>query len=108
MRLSETILDLAGSPWPSIWYSFQLFLKIVTPGEPTRLEAKLRAEVTKVVDKNIERLEEYERSNPDAPLKTIRNLSVMTGGGRNGPISPFASEFTNLNLFGSLFFIFFI
>lgn len=106
LSLSETILDLAGDPWPSIWYSFQLLLKIVTPGEPTRSEAKLRAKVTKVVDKNIERLEEYERKNPEAPLKTIRNLSVMTGGGRTGPLSEFASEFTNLNLFGSFSFVF--
>lgn len=107
LSLSETILDLAGDPWPSIWYSFQLLLKLVTPGEPTRSEAKLRAKVAKVVDNNIERLEEHERKNPEAPLKTIRNLSVMTGGGRTGPLSEFASEFTNLNLFGSFFFRFF-
>lgn len=105
LHLSETILDLAGDPWPSIWYSFQLLLKLVTPGEPTRSEAKLRAKVTKVVDKNIERLEEYEGTNPEAPLKTIRNLSVMTGGGKTGPLSEFASESTNLNLFGSFSFI---
>lgn len=78
----------------------------MTPGEPTRSEAKLRAKVAIIVDKNIEILEEYERKNPEAPLKTIRNLSVMTGGGRTGPLSQFASEFTNLNLFGSFYFIF--
>ena len=106
LRLSETILDLAGAPWPSIWYSFQLFLKLVTPGEPTRSETKLRAKVTRVVDKNIRKLEEYERKNPAAPLKTIRNLSVMTGGNRTGPLSQFASEFTKLNVFGSFSFVF--
>ncbi|KAL8793065.1 MAG: hypothetical protein Q9195_004377 [Heterodermia aff. obscurata] len=100
LHLSETILDLAGNPWPSIWYGFQLFLKLVSPGEPTRSEARLRAKVAKIVDGNMGILEEYERDNPDAPLKTIRNLSVMSGGGRTGPLSPFASEFTSLNIFG--------
>lgn len=79
----------------------QLFLKLVAPGEPTRSEANLRAKVPKVVERNLRKLEEYERNNPDAPMKTIRNLSVMTGGGRTGPLSKFAAEFTNLNLFGS-------
>lgn len=101
LELSETIITLAGDPWPSVWYSFQLFFKLVTPGEPTRSEAKLRAKVAKVVDGNIGKLEAYERANPDAPLKTIRNLSIMTGGGRTGPLSKLASEFTNLNLFGT-------
>ncbi|KAN0074815.1 hypothetical protein V8E54_007426 [Elaphomyces granulatus] len=82
-----------------LWYSFQLFLKLVAPGEPTRSEAKLRARVANVVQRNIGILEEYECSNPDAPLKTIRNLSIMTGGGRTGPLSKLASEFTNLNVF---------
>ena len=106
LALSETIINLAGNPWPSVWYSFLLFLKLVNPGDPTRSEAKLRAKVAGVVEKNIEKLEEYEHKNPDAPLKIIRNLSVMTGGGRTGPLSRFASEFTNLNLFGSFSFIF--
>ena len=101
LSLSETIITLAGNPWPSVWYSFLLFLKLVNPGEPTRSEAKLRAKVAKVVENNIGKLEEYEQNNPDAPLKTIRNLSVMTGGGITGPLSKFAFEFTNLNLFGS-------
>jgi len=100
LSLSETIITLAGDPWPSVWYSFQLFLKLVAPGEPTRSEAKLRARVAKIVKRNIGILEEYEYNNPDAPLKTIRNLSIMTGGGRTGPLSKLASEFTNLNLFG--------
>ena len=101
LSLSETILDLAGNPWPSIWYSFQLFLKLVSPGQPTRSETKLRAKVAKIVDGNMGILEKYEGNNPDAPLKTIRNLSIMTGGGRTGPLSSFASEFTSLNIFGS-------
>lgn len=105
LNLADKILNLAGSPWPSIWYSFQLFLKQVSPGEPTRSEAKLQARVTKVGRRNIERLEKYEHENPDAPLKTIRNLSFMTGGGRTGALSEFASQFVNLNLFGSLPFI---
>ena len=105
LSLSGTILDLAGDPWPSIWYSFQLFFKLVIPGESTRSEAKLRAKVTSIVDGNMRILEEYERTNPDAPLKTIRNLSVMTGGGRSGPLSSFASEFSNLNVFGSFPFL---
>jgi hypothetical protein len=100
LSLSERIITLAGDPWPSVWYSLQLFLRLVTPGEPTRAESKLRAEVAMVVKRNIAKLEEYERSNPEAPLKTIRSLSVATGGGRTGPLSKMASEFTNLNLFG--------
>ncbi len=104
LSLSETIINLAGDPWPSVWYSLQLFLKLVTPGEPTRSEAKLQAKVTKLIARNIEKLEEHERNNPDAPLKSIRNLSVMTGGGRTGPLSRFALEFTKLNLFGSFCF----
>ena len=105
LNLADTILNLAGSPWPSIWYSLQLFLMRVSPGEPTRSEAKLQARVTKVGRRNIKNLEEYEQNNPDAPLKTIRNLSFMTGGGRTGALSEFASQFVNLNLFGSLPFI---
>ncbi|OKL59584.1 hypothetical protein UA08_05246 [Talaromyces atroroseus] len=100
LELSETIINLAGDPWPSVWYSLQLILKLVKPGDPTRSEAKLRQRVAKIVERNVEKLEAFEKSNPDAPLKTIRQLSVMTGGGRTGPLSKFASEFTNLNLFG--------
>ena len=103
LSLSEVIITLVGNPWPSIWYSFLLFLKLVSPGEPTRSEAKLRAEVADIIEENIGNLEEYEQSNPDAPLKTIRNLSIMTGGGLTGPLSKFALELANLNLFGSFF-----
>ena len=105
LHLSDIIMDLAANPWPSIWYYFQLVCKMVTPGEPTHSEAKLRSKVDKVIEGNIDKLEEYERNNPDAPLKTIRDLSVKTGGGRTGPLSKFASEFTNLNLFGMFSFI---
>lgn len=101
MGLSEAILALVGNPWPSIWYSFLLFLKLVNPGEPTRSEAKLRAKVADLIEEDIGNLTEYEQNNTDAPLKTIRNLSVMTGGGLTGPLSKFAFEFANLNLFGS-------
>lgn len=100
LALSEKIITLAGDPWPSVWYSFQLMLGMVKPGDPTRSEAKLRSSVAKVVEGNVQKLEAFEKANPDAPLKTIRNLSVMTGGGKTGPLSEFAKEFTNLNLFG--------
>lgn len=100
LALSEKIITLAGEPWPSVWYSIALFFRLVTPGEPTRSEAKLRKGVHKVVEGNIKKLEAYEAANPDAPLKVIRSLSVATGGGKTGPLSEFASEFTNLNLFG--------
>ena len=105
LSLSETIVASLGDPRPSVWYSFLLFLKLVVPGEPTRSEAKLRARVAKVVEENIEILEEYENNNSDAPLKTIRNLSIMSGGRRTGPLSKLASDFTNLNVFGSFSFI---
>lgn len=100
LALSEKIITLAGEPWPSVWYSVALFCRLVKPGEPTHSEAKLRRGVSKVVESNIAKLEAYEAANPDAPLKVIRSLSVATGGGRTGPLSVFASEFTNLNLFG--------
>ena len=74
LSLAGIILKLAGDPWPPIWYFFQLLLKQVTPGEPTRSEAKLRTKVSEVIEKSIEKLEEYERDNPNAPLKVIRKL----------------------------------
>ena len=36
------------------------------------------------------------------PWPSVWNLSVMTGGGLSGPLSKFAFELANLNLFGSL------
>ena len=101
LHLSETIMDLAGNPWASVWYSLHLFLKLVTPGEPTRSEARLRATMDKAVQNNIEKLEDYERNNPYGPLKTIRSISIISGGGNTGPLSKFGSEFCNLNIFGS-------
>ena len=74
LSLAGIILKLAGDPWPPIWYFFQLLLKRVTPGEPTRSEAKLRKEVSEVIEKSIGKLEKHERDNPDAPLKVIRKL----------------------------------
>lgn len=53
LSLSGTILDLAGDPGASIWYSFQMGLRLVVPGQPTRSEAKLRAKVAKIVDGNM-------------------------------------------------------
>ncbi|MCJ1274219.1 hypothetical protein MMC21_002014 [Puttea exsequens] len=100
LHLSETIMDLAGNPWASVWYSLHLFLKLVTPGEPTRSEARLRATMDKAVQNNIEKLEDYERNNPYGPLKTIRSISIISGGGNTGPLSKFGSEFCNLNIFG--------
>ena len=100
LGLSEILLHSAGSPWPSVQYSFQVFLKLVTPGESTRSEAKIKRRVEQVIEDNLEILEEYEHKNPNAPLKGIRSLSVNTGGERLGPLSNFATEFTKLNLFG--------
>ena len=102
LSLSETIITLVGNPWPSVWYSILLFLKLVNPGEPTSSEAKVHAKVADVIERTMGNLVDYEQENPDAPLKTIRNLSVMTGGGLTGPLSDFALELANLNLFGSL------
>ena len=101
LSLSEKILNLAVDPWHLVWYTIQLRLKLKSPDEPTRLEAKCRTGVDKILDGNVEKLEEYERNNPDAPLKTIRKLSIFTDGERTGPLSEFATSFGNLNIFGS-------
>ena len=100
IRLSDMILELAASPWSPIKYSIQLFLGLVSLGAPTRSERKMRERVDKVVENTIQRLEEYEQSNPGAAPKTIRNLSIVSGGGRTGPLTDFAKDFANLNLFG--------
>lgn len=102
IELAETVLDLAGNPWRSIWYSFQIFLGLVTAGEPMRSEAKVRTSMKYVIDDSLEKLEQYERNNPDAPLKIIRSISSMSGGSSTGPLSTLATEFTYLNLFGLL------
>ena len=100
LSLSEILLQLAASPWSSVLYATQVFLKLVTPGEPTRSEAKVRARAVRIIEDNLQKLERYEASNPNAPLKAIRNLSVNTGGSRAGSLSKFGTEFTKLNLFG--------
>ena len=100
LGIGKILLDLAGSPWPSVQYSFQVFLKLVATGEPTRYEAKVKRRVEEVIEDNLDILEKYEHKNPNAPLKAIRSLSVNTGGARAGPLSRFATEFTKLNLFG--------
>ena len=74
LSLAGITLKLAGDPWPPIWYFFQLLLKRVTPGEPTRSEAKLRTKVSEIIEKSIGKLEKHERDNPGAPLKTMRRL----------------------------------
>ncbi|KAK0510325.1 hypothetical protein JMJ35_007719 [Cladonia borealis] len=83
LSLSEVIITLVGNPWPSVCS-----------------EAKVRAKVADVIEKTIGNLVEYEQENPSASLKTIRNLSVMTGGGLTGLLSKFAFELANFNLFG--------
>lgn len=100
LSLAEKIIDMTGDPWPAIWYAIALFLKLVAPGEPTRSESKIRAQVGKVIEGNLAKLEEYELLNPEAPPKTIRALSMATGGGRHGPLSKTAAEFTTVNIFG--------
>lgn len=100
LALSKHIMELASEPWPSALYSIALFLRLVKPGEPMRSEAKLREGLSKVVEGNMAKLEEYEAANPDAPMKVIRSLSVATGGGGAGPLSTFALNFTTFNLFG--------
>ena len=74
LHLAGIVLKLAGDPWPPIWYFFQLLFKRVNPGESTRSEAKVRTKVSEIIQKSIGKLEEYERDNPDAPLKTMRKL----------------------------------
>ena len=100
IRLSDMILELAASPWSPIKYTIELFLGLVRLGTPTRSERKIKDRVDKVVGNTIQRLEEFEQSNPGAAPKTIRNLSIVSGGGRTGPLTDFAQDFANLNLFG--------
>ena len=102
IRLSDMILDLTASPWSPIKYTIQLFLGLVCLGAPTRSERKIRDRVDKVVGKTLKTLEEFERSNPGAAPKTIRNLSIVSGGGRTGPLTDFAQDFANLNLVGKI------
>ena len=100
LTLSESIMAMASSPWSSIWQVIQEFLGLVAPGGATRSEQNVRDRVDAVVGKCIKRLEDCERNDPEAPLKTMRNLSVKSGGERTGPLSKFAADFANLNFFG--------
>lgn len=100
MKVADEILRRAGSPWPSALYSVLLTLGLVQPGKPTPSEAKVRGEIEAIYEQNVEHLEEYERKNPDSPLKTIRSLSVADGGARSGPLTRFATQFARLNVFG--------
>ena len=100
LDLSESIIAIASSPWSSIWYTVQAFFGIVAVGAPTRMERKVKDGVDDVVNGSIRCMEEHEANDPDAPMKTIRNLSVRSGGGETGPLSKFAADFANLNFFG--------
>lgn len=100
MKVADEILRRAGSPWPSALYSFMLTFGFVEPGKPTPSEAKVRAEIENLYEKNVQDLEEYECNNPGSPMKTIRSLSVADGGKRTGPLTKFVTQFARLNVFG--------
>ena len=100
MKVADEILRRAGIPWPSALYSILLTLGLVQPGKPTPSEAKVRGEIEAIYEQNVQHLEEYERKNPDSPLKTIRSLSVADGGPQTGPLTRFATQFARLNVFG--------
>lgn len=102
IRVADEILARAGGPWASMVYSFLLTFRLITPGAPTRSEARLRAEGEAITANNFRCLEEYERNNPDAPMRTMRALSVASGGSKTGPFTRFAGQFARLNLFGNL------
>ncbi|KAF3037612.1 hypothetical protein E8E12_002684 [Didymella heteroderae] len=94
MKVADEILRRAGSPWPSASYSLMLTLGLVEPGKPTPSEAKVRAEIEDLYEKNVQHLEDYERNNPDSSMKTIRSLSVADGGKRTGPLTSIGSNIT--------------
>ncbi|KAM7185125.1 Cytochrome P450 [Naviculisporaceae sp. PSN 640] len=109
--LSNKIMDLAGDPWPAIWYYLQqAVLGLLSPGQPTKSERLLRNDIEGVIGRNISRLRDWESTNAGSHhdkeegdnqgMKTLRALSIQTGGGPTGPLSKFATEFANLNLFG--------
>lgn len=108
LTLSNTIMDMAGSPWSAIWYYIQFLLRVISPGQPTRFEAKLRGQIAQVIGSNISKLHNHEaqardessHSNTTTMPKTIRSISLQTGGTPTGPLSKFATEFASLNLFG--------
>lgn len=100
IRVADDILARAGGPWSSIVYSFLLTFRLITPGEPTRSEARLKDQGEAIVNDNIRCLENYERDQPEAPTRMMRNLSVASGGDKSGPLTKFAGQFARLNLFG--------
>ena len=101
LSLSDKIMDLAVSPWSNLWHAIQRLLGLVAADEPTKSEAKVRADLAGLAEENMAILETHELHHPKAPPKTIRNLSLNSGGGRYGPLSDFAYELTHLNVFGS-------
>lgn len=103
MKVAAEILRRAGSPWPSALYSLMLTFGLVEPGKPTPSEAKVRAEIEDLYEKNVQHLEKFEHENPDAPMRIIRSLSVADGGKRTGPLTKFATQFARLNVFGKGF-----
>jgi DNA-binding Xre family transcriptional regulator len=100
LPVSNRIVELCGSPWPAIRYSLLALTRLVTPGKPTQGEASLRCQVTDIVDRNFKVLERNERDHPNAEPKTMRRISMQTGGSKTGPFSQFAVEFAHLNIFG--------
>lgn len=106
MRVADEILRRAGSPWSSALYSLMLTLKLVKPGKPIPSEAKIRDEIQDIFNDNFQHLENFEKNNPGAPLRTIRSLSVSDGGETTGPLTRFATMFSRLNVFGMLHHLF--
>lgn len=100
IRVADDILSKAGGPWSSIVYSFLLTFRLITPGDPTRSEIRLKNESEAIIADNMSCLANYERDNPDAPARTMRNISIASGGERKGPLTKFAGQLARLNLFG--------
>lgn len=100
LSLAKDIGARVTDPWPSIWYSINVILGFVNAGEPLGSDKTLRSELDELVEGSIQRLENHERLNPEAPPTSLRGLSTKTHGGENGPLSRTAIEFARLNAFG--------
>ncbi|KAK4216798.1 putative cytochrome P450 [Rhypophila decipiens] len=101
--VSNIILTRMVVPWSAFWHNLQLVLGLTSRGQPTAYEAKIRAQVGNIIDNNVNKLHEYEAKDMSSSLlgtKSIRAISVLTGGSINGPLSKFASEFARVNLCG--------
>ncbi|KAM7217249.1 Cytochrome P450 [Rhypophila decipiens] len=100
--VSNIILTRMVVPWSAFWHNLQLVLGLTSRGQPTAYEAKIRAQVSNIIDNNVNKLHEYETKDNSSMLgtKSIRAISVLTGGSINGPLSKFASEFARVNLCG--------